>query len=171
MRFNRILWLAFSISLIILGAVCMANPLVTMVLLAYLVGFIMVLSGIGEVIYFMQMRYAMILLDGILSCAFGLVLLFGEEEIAQNFVPLFIALWLILKGILWLVHSYRLASSLESNLKVGIIIMGGVYIVFGILFVLFPEVLATLISLILGAVLIISGAVGLYFWNALRNIE
>ena len=63
MHFNRVLWIAFSISLIALGAVCIVNPLDTMAFLTYFVGFIMFLSGLGEIIYFMQMRYAMILVD------------------------------------------------------------------------------------------------------------
>ncbi|WP_301065561.1 DUF308 domain-containing protein, partial [uncultured Helicobacter sp.] len=71
MRFNRVLWLAFSVSLVVLGVVCIANPLDTMRFLAYLVGFIMLFSGIGEIVYFIQMRYMMILLDGIVSCVFG----------------------------------------------------------------------------------------------------
>lgn len=132
MRFNRVLWLALAISLIILGIVCIANPLDTMQWLAYLVGFIMLFSGIGEIIYFLQARYGMILFDGILSCIFALVLLFGGEEIAQNFIPLLIALWLIFKGVLWCIHAYKIAPFVESNFKAGIMIMGGVGCIFGI---------------------------------------
>lgn len=171
MRFNRVLWLAFSVSLVVLGVVCIANPLDTMRFLAYLVGFIMLFSGIGEIVYFIQMRYVMILLDGIVSCVFGVVLLFGGEDIAQNFIPLFIALWLILKGVLWFIHAWRVSYVMSVNTKMGIIIMGGLYVVLGILFILFPEVLATLISLALGIMLIISGGVGLYFWNLARRID
>lgn len=50
-------------------------------------------------------------------------------------------------------------------------IMGGVYIVLGVLFVFFPGVLATFISFILGIVLILSGLAGLYFWNLTRNLR
>ena len=150
MNLKSILWLAFSLSLIILGIVCIANPDNTMIVIAYLVGFIMLFSGLGSLVYFFQMRFMMILIDGLLSCAFGLVLLFGGEEIAQNFIPLLIALWLILKGVM---------------------IMGGLYVLLGVLFVIFPEVLATLISLILGITLIISGGIGLIFWNSLRKMQ
>ncbi len=171
MHFNRVLWIAFSISLIALGAVCIVNPLDTMAFLTYFVGFIMFLSGLGEIIYFMQMRYAMILVDGILSSVFGLVLLFGGEDIAQNFIPLFIALWLILKGILWFIHAYKLSRMVEKSVKVGITMTGLFYVLLGVLFVLFPEILATLISLILGIALIFSGVVGLYFWNLFKKYE
>ena len=111
----------------------------------------------------------MILIDGLLSCVFGLILLFGGEEIAQNFIPLLIALWLILKGILWLIHAWRLLK--VSNLASGVMIMGGMYVLLGVFFVIFPEVLATLISLILGITLIISGGIGLIFWNSLRKMQ
>ena len=100
---------------------------------------------------------------------FGIMLLFGGEEIAQNFIPLLIALWLILKGILWLIHAWRLSKI--SNLASGVMIMGGLYVLLGVLFVIFPEVLATLISLILGITLIISGGIGLIFWNSLRKMQ
>lgn len=140
-----------------------------MIVLAYLVSFIMLFSGLGSLVYFFQMRFMMILIDGLLSCAFGLVLLFGGEEIAQNFIPLLIALWLILKGILWLIHAWRLSKI--SNLASGVMIMGGLYVLLGVLFVIFPEVLATLISLILGITLIISGGIGLIFWNSLRKMQ
>ena len=162
MRFGRMLWLVLSISLIVLGVVCIANPLDTMEFLAFLV---------GEIVYFVQMRYVMILLDGLISCVFGLVLLLGGDEISQNFIPLFIALWLILKGILWFIHSYRLTPFVTANLRVSIMTMGGVYILLGILFVIFPEILAMLISLALGIVLILSGIVGLYFWYILLKSE
>ena len=171
MRFGRMLWLVLSISLIVLGVVCIANPLDTMEFLAFLVGFIMIFSGIGEIVYFVQMRYVMILLGGLISCVFGLVLLLGGDEISQNFIPLFIALWLILKGILWFIHSYRLTPFVTANLRVSIMTMGGVYILLGILFVIFPEILAMLISLALGIVLILSGIVGLYFWYILLKSE
>ncbi|MCX2717598.1 DUF308 domain-containing protein [Helicobacter sp. MIT 21-1697] len=169
MRFNRILWFALSLTLLVLGIVCIINPLHTMAFLAYFVGFIMLMSGIGGIFYFFTSRYIMMLLDGGVSCAFGLILLFGGEEIAQNFVPLFIALWLILKGVLWLIHAWRLSRIVYSNANTGIIFMGGFYIVLGVIFVLFPEILATLISLILGIILILSGCVGLYFWHTLRK--
>ncbi|CAM3299733.1 HdeD family acid-resistance protein [Helicobacter labetoulli] len=161
MNLKSILWLAFSLSLIVLGIVCIANPNDTMIVLAYLVGFIMLFSGLGSLVYFFQTRFMMILIDGLLSCVFGLVLLFGGEEIAQSFIPLLIALWLILKGILWLIHAWRISKI--SNLASGVMIMGGLYVLLGILFVVFPEVLATLISLILGITLIISGSIGLFF--------
>ena len=169
MNLKSILWLAFSLSLIILGIVCIANPDNTMIVLAYLVGFIMLFSGLGSLVYFFQTRFMMILIDGLLSCVFGLILLFGGEEIAQNFIPLLIALWLILKGILWLIHAWRLSKI--SNLVSGVMIMGGLYVLLGVLFVIFPEVLATLISLILGITLIISGGIGLIFWNSLRKMQ
>lgn len=169
MNLKSILWLAFSFSLIILGIVCIANPDNTMIILAYLVGFIMLFSGLGSLVYFFQTRFMMILIDGLLSCVFGLILLFGGEEIAQNFIPLLIALWLILKGILWLIHAWRLSKI--SNLASGVMIMGGLYVLLGVLFVIFPEVLATLISLILGITLIISGGIGLIFWNSLRKMQ
>ena len=169
MNLKSILWLAFSLSLIILGIVCIANPDNTMIVLAYLVGFIMLFSGLGSLVYFFQTRFMMILIDGLLSCIFGLILLFGGEEIAQNFIPLLIALWLILKGILWLLHAWRLLK--VSNLASGVMIMGGLYVLLGVLFVIFPEVLATLISLILGITLIISGGIGLIFWNSLRKMQ
>lgn len=168
MNLKSILWLAFSLSLIVLGIVCIANPNDTMIVLAYLVGFIMLFSGLGSLVYFFQTRFMMILIDGLLSCVFGLVLLFGGEEIAQNFIPLLIALWLVLKGILWLIHAWRISKI--SNLASGVMIMGGLYVLLGILFVVFPEVLATLISLILGITLIISGSIGLFFWNTLRKM-
>ena len=169
MNLKSILWLAFSLSLIILGIVCIVNPDNTMIVLAYLVGFIMLFSGLGSLVYFFQTRFMMILIDGLLSCVFGLILLFGGEEIAQNFIPLLIALWLILKGILWLIHAWRLSK--VSNLASGVMIMGGLYVLLGVLFVIFPEVLATLISLILGITLIISGGIGLIFWNSLRKMQ
>lgn len=163
---KAMIWLAFSLLLIGTGVACIANPLHTMIMLAYLVGCVMILSGVGSLAYFIQSRFVMILLDGLLSCGFGLVLLFGGEEVAQNFVPLFIALWLILKGGLWLIHAWRLAHI--SMLTRGVKAMGWLYILLGALFVAFPQVLATLISFLLGMILIISGMVGLLLWNNLR---
>ncbi|TLD95767.1 DUF308 domain-containing protein [Helicobacter jaachi] len=172
MRFNTLLWLAFSLSLIILGVICIMYPLDTMQMLAYFIGFIMVFSGVGSIIYFVQMRYVMILLDGLLSCVFGFILLFGGEEIAQNFVPLFVALWLILKGILWLIHSWRLYRIFQAiNSSIGIACMGVVYLLLGVIFVIFPQALATLLSIIIGITLILSGVVGLYFWITLKRMQ
>lgn len=169
MIFARVFCLVFGITLLILGALCIANPLDTMSVLAYFVGFIMIFSGVGEVIYYTQKRHVIILLDGVLSCIFGLVLLFGDETISQNFVPLFIALWLMLKGFLWCIHTWRFSIYLNRNTKMGILLMGCFYIILGVVFCIFPNILATLISLMLGIALIISGAAGLYFWYIFKN--
>lgn len=163
----QIIWLIFSILLIVAGGICIANPSETMMFLAYFMGFIMLFSGIFALLYFFQARFFAILLDGIISCAFGLVLLFGGEDLAQNFVPLFIALWLVLKGILWLIHSFRLSRANFSQ-SGAIMIIGALYVVLGIIFVLFPALLSVLISLFIGVGLILSGITSLYFWNLTR---
>lgn len=166
---TSILWLAFSIALIVLGIVCMVNPSDTMIWLTYFVGFIMLFSGIGGIAYYFQTHFTMMLVDGILSTLFGLILLFGNSQIAENFIPYFIALWLILKGILWLIHSFRIKNFVQSSSILGIIIISGIYIILGVIFLIFPQILATLISFALGTTLIISGGVGIYFWNSFRN--
>ena len=163
------LWLSFSIALIILGIVCIINPLDTMVWLTYIIAFLILLSGVGSIIYFIQNRYAMVLLDGLLSFVLGLVLLFGGESIAENFVPFLIAIWLIIKGILWIIHAIRVRDFVPNI--AGIIIIGAICIVLGVVFLIFPQILATLISFALGSVLIINGCVGIYYWNSFRKLS
>lgn len=166
---TSILWFALSVTLIVLGIVCMVNPSNTMIWLTYFVGFIMLFSGVGGIAYYFQTRFTMMLVDGILSTLFGLILLFCNNQIAENFIPYLIALWLILKGILWLIHSFKIKNFIQGSSILGITIIGGIYIILGIIFLVFPQILATLISFALGTTLMITGGVGIYFWNNFRN--
>lgn len=167
---RSILTLIFSLLFIILGFICMANPNDTMSSLAYLIGAIMLLSGIGSLLFGLQNRTqsSMLLLDGLLSTLFGAVLLFGSEEISESFVPLFIALWLIFKGGLWILHGLRLRK--YGYLSNAPLIFGTLGIGLGILFLIFPQILSTLLSFMLGMILIIIGAIGLFIWRSFYRI-
>ena len=161
--------LIFSLLLIILGFICMANPNETMSSLAYFIGALMLLSGIGSLLFGLQNRAQnpMLLLDGLLSSLFGGVLLFGGEEISESFVPLFIALWLIFKGGLWILHALRLRR--YGYFGNAFLFCGALGVGLGALFLVFPHILSTLLSFMLGMVLIISGAVGLFIWRGMRR--
>lgn len=169
MRIYSPIWLIFSVAVVILGIACIANPLDTMAFLAYIIGFIMLFSGLGEIVYFIQSRFYFILLDGLISCILGGILLFSGDEIASSFIPLLVALWLIFKGVLWLVHILRAWQILQARFM--LVCMSLSYILLGIIFVIFPEILSAIISLVLGGLLIVSGVVGLWIWNKARKFD
>lgn len=169
MRFYRPLWLVFSLAVVILGIACIINPLDTMIFLAYFVGFVMIFSGLGEIAYFIQTRFYIMLFDGIISCVLGLILLFGGEEIAGNFIPYLVALWLMFKGVLWLIHTYRLWQILK--VRKTMLLVSVAYIALGVVFMIFPQILSAIISLALGILLMFSGIIGLWVWNRFRILD
>lgn len=164
MRFPTLFWLILSLIFIIFGVLCIVNPLHTMMFLAYVMAFVMLFSGIGAIAYFLQSHFLTFLVDGILSLLVGAVILFGGEDITQQFIPTIIALWLIFKGFLWLLHAYKY-TRLGARFMRGISFMGMFYILLGGLFIIFPELLATLLSFVLGITLILIGGMGLYVWK------
>ena len=72
-KFSRVLWLIFGIALIISGIIAIFNPLETVVMLAYIIGFLMIFSGISSIFYFVCLRHligsGIILLDGMVNCS------------------------------------------------------------------------------------------------------
>lgn len=170
MKLKSYLWILLSTLPIILGIFCIANPLNTMSFLSYIIGFAMFLSGAGSLIYFTQKRSYLMLIDGIFSCIFAGILLFGSDSIAQGFVPLFVAIWLILKGGLWITHTFRRKSlGLSSNPI--LLLIGSISVLLGLVFIIFPEILATLISFVLGFIFITIGGIGLFLSNTRRKFN
>lgn len=170
MKLKFYLWILLSILPIILGILCIANPLITMSFLSSIIGIAMFLSGVGSLIYFTQRRSYLMLIDGIFSCIFSGVLLFGGDYIAQSFVPLFVAIWLILKGGLWITHTFR-RKSLGLSPNPILLLIGSISVLLGLVFIIFPEVLATLISFILGFIFITIGGIGLFLCNAQKRFD
>ena len=94
-KFSRVLWLIFGIALIISGIIAIFNPLETVVMLAYIIGFLMIFSGISSIFYFVSLRHligsGIILLDGIVSTICGIIII-SNLLISAATIPYFVAI-------------------------------------------------------------------------------
>ncbi|WP_394996391.1 HdeD family acid-resistance protein [uncultured Helicobacter sp.] len=165
-----ILWLLCSICVIILGVACIVFPDGTMRTLSYFAALLMCSVGIVSIYYYFQSLYRprWVLFDGIISIVLALILLFGNEQIGENFIPLVIAFWVLFKGIVWIILAFNMRA-FSHNAFSSVMILGVICVILGLVFVAFPKILAFLLSFVVGLTLIVCGVVSVVFWKSFRG--
>lgn len=165
---GRILWLLFSILLIISGIAVMFNPIETVIFLAYIIGFLTIFSGISAIVYFFSLMdksgSVLILLDGIISAVCGIIII-SNLKISGVFVPYIAAFFIIVRGVV------AISSSIELK-KIGYnqwglsMISGIITLIAGIILTFNPLLGAVYVSVMLGLSLILYGIITLQLWYA-----
>ncbi|WP_300370044.1 HdeD family acid-resistance protein [Brachyspira sp.] len=167
-KLGRILWLIFSILLVISGIVTIFNPIETVLILAYTIGFLTIFSGISGIFYFFSLRdksgSTLILLDGIISSICGIVII-SNLKISGAFIPYMVAFFVIVRGVV------AISSSIELK-KIGYnqwglsMLSGIITLIAGIILVFNPILGAVYVSIIIGLCLILYGVITLQLWIA-----
>lgn len=166
LRAFRIFWLLCSVGIITMGIACIFFPLKTMLAVSYLAAIVMFSFGIGSIYYFFVSlnRSKFLLLDGVISISLALFLIFGEDYIGEHFIPYIVAFWVIFKGVVWVMLAIKI-KTISPNTFLYLLAFGVLCVILGIIFVLKPEILAFLLSFVLGVGLIIFGIGALVFWK------
>ena len=162
----RLFWLIRSVGIITIGVACICFPLKTMLAISYLAAIVILSFGIGSIYYFFVSynRSNFVLFDGIVSIALTIVLMFGNEYIGEHFIPYIVAFWVIFKGGVWAVLAVRI-KTISPNTFLYMLAFGVFCVILGIIFIIKPEILAFLLSFVLGIGLIIFGIGTLIFWK------
>ena len=160
-KYFSLLGFVFGCFLVGLGIVCMLYPTKTMLTISLFAAFLVFIVGIGYVYYYFHSfgRLYWILIDGIVSIVLGFVLmvtLFFGGDFGENLLCIVLGFWSIFKGVVWILVALNLrySTGFIPSLSVGIILS-----VLGLIFVVFPEILAFLLSVVIGLSLIIFGSV------------
>ncbi|ASJ22430.1 hypothetical protein BHAMNSH16_12570 [Brachyspira hampsonii] len=167
-KLGRVLWLIFGILLIISGAATLFNPIETVLMLAYIIGFLTIFSGISSIFYFFSLKHksgsTLILLDGIVSAICGIIII-SNLQISGAFIPYMVAFFVIVRGVVAISSSIEL-KNLGYN-QWGLSILSGILtLIAGIILTFNPILGAVYISVIVGLSLILYGIITLQLWFA-----
>ncbi|MEI0580499.1 HdeD family acid-resistance protein [Brachyspira pilosicoli] len=167
-KLARVLWLIFGILLIISGVATMFNPVETVLVLAYIIGFLTIFSGISAIFYFFSLRHlansTLILIDGIISTICGIIII-SNLTISGAFIPYMVSFFVIVRGVVAISSSLELKR--EGYTKWGLSLFSGLLtLLAGIILAFNPILGAVYVSVILGLGLILYGIVTLQLWFA-----
>ena len=171
-KFSRVLWLIFGIALIISGIIAIFNPLETVVMLAYIIGFLMIFSGISSIFYFVSLRHligsGIILLDGIVSTICGIIII-SNLLISAATIPYFVAIFTIVRGAVSIASSIDLKK--QGYDKWGWTLFSGILTIIAGIILTFNPLLGTLyLSIVLGSGLILYGIVTIQLWFGYKRL-
>lgn len=169
---SKVLAIIFGILMVIGGISCMFTPVVTTLAIGYIVGFSMIFDAIGRFMEWFDLRKTQeadgfMLAGAILSMIFGFFIL--NSAILQlgidAFIVYYIAIWLILHGIITVLHALKL-HKFHKNWDTKILgtrwylplIFGILVVIFGIICLFNPLIIASMIGVFIGLGIISAGA-------------
>ena len=108
----RILWAIPGVLLIVLGVLCFSNLSTALLSLVFILGIVMLVSGMIDVVIFAANRERIIgggwiLADGILTIILAFFL-FINPSITAFALPFIFGMWVLFAGVAKLVHSFDL---------------------------------------------------------------
>lgn len=166
------MWLAISILLIAGGVATILNPVATLLSMLWMIGVLLLLSGIYSFVLFSQARRVRpgagwILFDAVVTTLLAILTLFQPFASVDVLVTLF-AVWMMLSGAVKIKQAIDLKN---MNLPWGGMLAAGIVsIVFGILAVFRPAVIAITLSIVVGVALTVYGVISLLHWWSAHKI-
>ena len=111
---TRVLWIIAGILLILSGVTLLLNPDVSLLSMAGMIGFVILLSGIFDLAIYFSFSKSMLgagwqLLDGILGVIIGFMFL-GNNVLVAAVLPYIFGMWLLFSGISKFVSSFDLRA-------------------------------------------------------------
>jgi len=170
------LLLVSGILIVILGATMFFNryPWENLLTLALFVGFMMLFSGISELVSFISgrkgHRSVWMLMGGLLSTILGAWTVFGygDEKLAPV-LPIIFAVWVMTSGVMRAVGSFTLKSE-GSKMWWGILILGVVEVFLGFVLLFHPILAALIVSYTIALMLTFYGMSNIMlFFNIQRS--
>ena len=176
----KVLAVILGVLMVISGVYCLLFPGMQYWMIAYIVGVCMILDSAGRLAAWWNSRkegesQGLLLLSGILSLIFGIVLVLSPTlQLAFDlFLIYMMASWVVLLGILRIVHALNLRKLNKTYEKNPLGKSWGIALVLGILMILLgiysffhPLVMAMTIGMLIGIGLIIAGVNIIYLGAA-----
>ena len=169
---GKILCVLFGIFMIVGGIYCLFTPGLTYMAVGYVVGLCMVLDAIGLFVGWWQERKdgiadPLMLVSAILDAVFGILVL-GSDALQLGvdvFIIYYIAVWLVIRGIVYIVRAAKIRR-LHRNQTIQAagtswylsLCLGILSILFGVLCMIKPLILASTLGIFIGLAIITTGA-------------
>lgn len=163
-----------GVILVILGVICIASPISTILSLAWIIGLLAIVSGVATFLNWLSMRRyfpqsGTILLSAVLLMAVGVIIL-RNDTLMASMLPLLFALFLIVEG-------FSLAIRSFDYRKVGFdfwwlnLILGIAAAILGLACISVPGVGGASLSAFVGVGIIVTGVVYLVALSAVNRFE
>lgn len=171
MRMMKVLTCILGVLLVIGGFFCIFNPGSTYSTLAWIIGFCMLISAIGDICTYSD-RKAKGMADGwslagaIISAVFGIILLIsnGMQFALNTIIAILAGVWILASGIVKIIsavklHKFRQTLPEERRGSVWLItlIIGILMALAGIIGFINPAVMALTIGMLMGIYILMTG--------------
>ena len=165
--FTRILWLISGILMIVAGIFCFIYPIGTLWYLAFIMGVVMLLSGILDIVMYARMGHLFpgsgwVLADGILTIILALFVL-GNQYITAVNLPFVFGIWVIFSGITRLINSTEIRRAGAPGWG-WLYVHGILDIFFGMFCFIEPAVGSIAIGILVGVSFLLQGVFSLFQW-------
>ena len=167
---TRILWFIAGILLILSGCTLLFRPDASLISMAGMIGFVILLSGIFNLTIYFVFHDLMLgagwqLLDGILGVLVGFMFL-GNSVLVASVLPYIFGMWIMFSGLCKLVGGFDL-KKLNFDGWGWLVLIGAAMTVLGLLTFFKPMIGTVALSTIFAIALIVEGAHallrGIYF--------
>ena len=161
MRKSTKIWLAIAgILLIGLGVICLMRPFETLLSVAWLIGFMTLLTGISKLVFTFRTQAflpngATRLLSAILLIILGCILLSNKLFVTSS-LPIIFAVWVVIEGVTIAVLSFDY-KKFHFDFWWVLLLIGIVAVVLGILGLRNPLVAANTLSALISIGIILLG--------------
>jgi uncharacterized membrane protein HdeD (DUF308 family) len=157
---TKIMLVVTGILLIVLGIVCICNPVETLFSMAWLIGFLTLLAGVSKLVFGLRTQNFLPnsgtrILTGVFDVILGIFLLFNNIFVAIS-LPLIFAIWLIIEGIILVVQSFDYKKA-DYQGWWWILLMGIAVVVLGFFAMKNLEVTGMTISIMFGCAVMLLG--------------
>ncbi len=158
----RILTIISGILLVGAGIFCFMNPGATFLSIAFVLGLVMLFSGISSIVSFVVDRKRRLsdvtqwrLADGFVTTVLGLVVI-SNQLITDAMIPIFFGMWILFSGTLRMLASYNLKERGVASWKWGFL-WGILSTLVGMVSFVRPIIASAAISMIVGAFFLLQG--------------
>ena len=137
------LWLCTGFLFLASGMFCLIYPEITLTSIAIFLGLALVISGINDIISYVNIHRNMtdsglILMEGIMTILFGLFCLF-HHFITAFTIPIIFAIWVIFAGLSRIVSSLDYKQFGFSNWWI-LLILGILLVILGLICAIHPQI-------------------------------
>lgn len=164
--------LIFSIIFGLLGLTIIFNPVKTVIVITILLSIIIIVSGLGNLFVFFNLRTIetsyFLLLEGIISIVLGIFIIANDNG-RENILPFLIAFWIILKSLTAIITSVTLKKVDNPSWRY-FLSWGIIGIILGLLVTAFPKIMIFYISFIIGGIVLLISLLLIYTLIKVRKI-
>lgn len=169
---GSIVWIVFSVLMIVGGIIGLVTPLETFASLIFLLPIFLFVGGIGSVLHYINVRHTggagFILADGLMSIAFAIIFYMSPMGFTSMFVVTFVAFMTMFKGILGLGYAFELKKLGVSWVLA--LIVSILNVIIAVVFIVFPIIGGITMGVMIALLVLFFGLASLALWFSNKEI-